>query len=175
MSKIILIILHNTIILKGLGMQKKNKPNKPYIVYMMGFIQQIGLVFLCMTAQVQTQAQAQTPTTSNQTQGYEAVMQAFSAGNSSLLVQYLDTRVTLSIESKTTTRTRKQVHAYFKDFFSTHPPTNFERVHEGATREQTLYCIARYISSDKTYRIYLHLKARNRTYFIQSISVDSTN
>ena len=105
----------------------------------------------------------------------EEIIQAFEAGNSILLAQYLANRVTMSVEGKLNTFTRKQVQAYFKKFFSTAPPTRFERVHQGAAQNDILYYIARYSSLDKVYRIYLHLKGRDGKYLIQSISVDASD
>ena len=69
------------------------------------------------------------------------VKSALNAGSSKELVKFLDKTTEIDIDGDRSSYSRTQAEVVLKDFFKNYPPTNFQIIHQGASRAGSPYVI----------------------------------
>ena len=109
----------------------------------------------------------------------EEIIDAFRAGNSSMLAKWLSRRTLITISGRRTHCSRQRAQSLLKKFFKDNPPLGFEFIHQGLPPKKSndnanrlLYYIATY-HSYKDYNMYILIKSsKQQRYQIGSISFD---
>lgn len=90
-------------------------------------------------------------------------------GNSHGLSSLLNKAVELKTDNQNGTFSDTQAEFILKNFFRTHPPTNFEYNHIGSSPGGSKYMIGTYTSNSKTFRVYIKLKKIKTSFLIDNI------
>lgn len=86
------------------------------------------------------------------------VKSALNTGSSKELVKYLDKTSDIDIEGEKASYSKTQAEVILKDFFQSYPPTNFQIVHQGASRAGSPYVIGQYSYKSGSFRVWIRLK-----------------
>lgn len=86
------------------------------------------------------------------------VRAAIKMGSSKELVKHINTRVDLVIDGDQASYSRTQAEFVLKDFFKKYPPSDFEYIHKGASKDGLKYAIGKYSHKGGTFRVVLRSK-----------------
>lgn len=96
---------------------------------------------------------------------------ALNAGSSKELIKYLDKASDIDIEGEKSTYSKTQAEVVLKDFFQSYPPTNFQIIHQGASRAGSPYVIGQYSHKSGSFRVWIRLKeAGENNYLVHAMS-----
>lgn len=87
-----------------------------------------------------------------------AVRTALRNGSSRELSQYLAATVEVGFDGDKQGYNATQAEIVIKDFFAKNPPSSFEFIHQGESKEGIQYAIGRYVGRSGTYRVFVKLK-----------------
>lgn len=92
---------------------------------------------------------------------------AIKAGNAKELIKHLNEMVDLAFDGEKGSYSKIQAEFVLRDFFKKHPPTEFEYIHRGASKEGLRYAIGKYSAQNVHFRVVIYIKPqRNNTYLI---------
>ncbi|RYZ37395.1 MAG: DUF4783 domain-containing protein [Sphingobacteriales bacterium] len=128
---------------------------------MKNFTLALGL-FLAFVFALAHQANAQTEVISS-------VNAALKIGSSKELARYFNNMVELGFDGNKSGYSQTQAEFVMKDFFAKNPPTNFEIIHQGASKEGLRYAIGKYTHKNGTFRVYMLIKQTKGNYQIDTI------
>jgi len=86
------------------------------------------------------------------------VRTALRNGSSRELSQYLAATVEVGFDGDKQGYNATQAEIVIKDFFAKNPPSSFEFIHQGESKEGIQYAIGRYVGRSGTYRVFVKLK-----------------
>jgi len=96
---------------------------------------------------------------------------ALNAGSSKELVKYLDKNSDIDIEGEKSTFSKTQAEVVLKDFFQNYPPTNFQIIHQGASKAGSPYVIGQYSHKSGSFRVWIRLKEiSENSYVVHAMS-----
>jgi hypothetical protein len=98
----------------------------------------------------------------------DAVINAISTGNSSVLAGYFNPSLTLAILDKEDIYTRQQAELIMKDFFAHNTPTSFTILHKGG-KEGSQYAIGNLVTPGNIFRVTIYLKAKDNKSLIHQL------
>lgn len=99
------------------------------------------------------------------------VKSALNTGSSKELVKYLDKTSDIDIEGEKASYSKTQAEVILKDFFQSYPPTNFQIVHQGASRAGSPYVIGQYSYKSGSFRVWIRLKEiSDESYQVHALS-----
>lgn len=99
------------------------------------------------------------------------VKASMKAGSSKELVKYFNDIVSLNVDGEKSNYSRTQAEIIMRDFFRANPPSSFEYIHQGNSKEGLLYTIGQYSHPNGTYRVYMLLKSFNGKYLVDTLDL----
>ncbi|WP_375418386.1 DUF4783 domain-containing protein [uncultured Hymenobacter sp.] len=90
-------------------------------------------------------------------------------GSSRELAQYLAPAVEVLFDGDSKSYSATQAELVVRDFFSKSPPSSFEFIHQGSSREGIQYAMGRYTSRGVSYRVYIKLQPGKATPMIDTL------
>lgn len=99
------------------------------------------------------------------------VKASMKAGSSRELVNYFNDIVSLNVDGQKSNYSKTQAEIIMRDFFKANPPSSFEYIHQGNSKEGLLYTIGQYSHPNGTYRVYMLLKAFNGKYLVDTLDL----
>ncbi|MCK5102330.1 MAG: DUF4783 domain-containing protein [Cyclobacteriaceae bacterium] len=111
---------------------------------------------------VSTESNAQSEVINN-------VRAALKAGSSKELVKSFNTMVELNFEGEKSNYSRSQAELVLKEFFKKYPPTNFQYIHQGASKQGLTYVIGKYTFENGSFRVWILIKKFQEIYLVDSI------
>ena len=90
-------------------------------------------------------------------------------GNASELSKFFDTNIEITILDEEDVYSRAQAEVLIKNFFAKNPPTSFELMHQGSSKEGSKYGIGNLVTAKTTFRTYIYIKQKGKDYFIQEL------
>ena len=90
----------------------------------------------------------------------DAVINAISTGNSTLLASYFYPSLTLAILEKEDIYTRQQAELIMKDFFTRNVPSSFTVLHKGG-KEGSQFAIGNLVTPGNVFRVTIYLKVKD--------------
>jgi len=102
----------------------------------------------------------------------ENVQLAFNAGSAKELVRYFNKVTELKVNNQGDNYSILQAEPIMREFFKVNPPTTFEYIHKGSSPQGLKYCIGKYTSGTKTFRVVVLLKKVNNVYVIDTLTVN---
>ncbi len=107
------------------------------------------------------------------THGQEVVIDnaktAIKSGSSKELSKYCNRVVELSFDGDKATYSKTQAEFVLRDFFKKYPPTDFEYIHQGASREGLRYAIGKYSFDKGSFRVYMLIKEFGQDFLIDTL------
>ena len=101
------------------------------------------------------------------------VCRAIGGGNVEELAAAMDAEVELSILDREDIYSRDQAKAALVKFFADYPPSNFGKVHQGASKsDDAEYCIGTLNTSKGALRVYIYVAKRNDGILLQELRFD---
>jgi len=100
---------------------------------------------------------------------------ALKSGSSRELSQYFNRMIELNINGEKSNYSRPQAELMLRDFFKRYPPTDFEYIHRGASREGLQYAIGKYSYGKGSFRVYMLVKKFDGSYLIDTIDFSKEN
>ena len=99
------------------------------------------------------------------------VKASMKAGSSKELVKYFNDIVSLNVDGEKSNYSKTQAEIIMRDFFKANPPTAFDYIHQGNSKEGLLYTIGQYSHPNGTYRVYMLLKSFNGGYLVDTLDL----
>lgn len=107
----------------------------------------------------------------SQTEVIANVKAAMKAGSSKELVRYFNEIVSLNVDGEKSNYSKTQAEIIMRDFFQANPPSSFDYIHQGNSKEGLLYTIGQYTHPNGTYRVYMLLKSFNGKYLVDTLDL----
>ena len=123
------------------------------------------LIFPCLFLLLYNTINAQSDVIDN-------VKTALKTGSSKALAGYLNEMVELSINGDKSSYSKTQAEFVLKDFFKKYPPTGFDYIHRGSSKEGLKYTIGKYKYSGGSFRVYMLIKQFKGKYLIDTLNFD---
>ena len=101
----------------------------------------------------------------------DIVLDAFSKSNTTLIRSYMGNYISLHIIDQTGVYTTQEAVTILQGFFKDHPPKSVTFVKEGESN-LNYFCIAKYSTRAKNWRIYLLFYKVNSKYIIKQIDIE---
>ena len=98
-----------------------------------------------------------------------AVRAAIKMGSSKELVKHLNNRIDLVIDGDQASYSKTQAEFVLKDFFKKYPPSDFQYIHKGASKDGLKYAIGKYSHQGGTFRVVLRSKKFNDKHKIYNL------
>lgn len=90
-------------------------------------------------------------------------------GNAREVSRYFNDIVEISIDGEKGNYSKTQAEFVLRDFFKKRPVIDFQKIHQGSSREGLTFMIGKYTSSDGSYRVYIVVKQFKGTYLVDTI------
>ncbi len=100
---------------------------------------------------------------------------ALKTGSSKELAKYFNKMVELNIDGEKSNYSKTQAEFVLRDFFKKFPPTDFQYIHQGASREGLKYAIGRYTYPNGSFRVYMLVKKFDGNYLIDTLDFSKQN
>jgi len=100
---------------------------------------------------------------------------ALKTGSSKELAKYFNKMVELNIDGEKSNYSKTQAEFVLRDFFKKFPPTDFQYIHQGASREGLKYAIGRYTYPNGSFRVYMLVKKFDDSYLIDTLDFSKQN
>ena len=100
---------------------------------------------------------------------------ALKTGSSKELAKYFNKMVELNIDGEKSNYSKTQAEFVLRDFFKKFPPTDFQYIHQGASREGLKYAIGRYTYPNGSFRVYMLVKKFDSNYLIDTLDFSKQN
>jgi hypothetical protein len=83
---------------------------------------------------------------------------ALKSGSAKELSKFFQDNVDIKFDGESKNYSRTQAEYVLKDFFRNNPASNFEFIHQGASRDGLKYAIGKYTHEKGSFRVYLLFK-----------------
>lgn len=103
---------------------------------------------------------------------FDYIRSGVKSGSSEKLAVYFHKYVELNLEGEKAIYSSALATKHLANFFKKNPPTKFDYVHDGSSREGLMYAIGSYRSSLNTYRVLIRVKQSGdnfEIYFLEFI------
>jgi hypothetical protein len=127
---------------------------------MKGFFRIAGLILLLLSLNFAVFAQSEV---------INNVRAAIKAGSSKELVKNFNNTVELNFDGEKSNYSRTQAEFVLRDFFKKYPPSDFQYIHQGASKQGLTYVIGKYTFSNGSFRVLLYVKKFNGSYLVDLI------
>lgn len=98
------------------------------------------------------------------------VKAAMKSGSSKELIKYCNDRLDLNINHESDTYSKVQAEFILKDFFRKYPPSDFQYIHQGASKEGLKYAIGKYSYGNGSFRTLIRFRqANDKIYYVYAI------
>lgn len=97
------------------------------------------------------------------------VRAALRAGSSKELVKNFNKSIELNFDGEKSNYSRTQAEFVLRDFFKKYPPSDFQYIHQGASKQGLTYVIGKYTFDSGSFRVLLYIKKFNENYFVDLI------
>ena len=94
---------------------------------------------------------------------------ALKTGSSKELVKGFNTIVELNFEGEKSNYSKSQAELVLKEFFKKYPPTDFQYIHQGASKQGLTYVIGKYTFESGSFRVWILFKKFQENYLVDSI------
>jgi Domain of unknown function (DUF4783) len=96
----------------------------------------------------------------------------FKQGNAHEVARYFNDFVEISIDGEKGNYSKTQAEFVLRDFFKKNNPLDFQKIHQGSSKEGLTFMIGKYTSTGSTgssYRVYIVVKQFKGAYLVDTI------
>ena len=94
------------------------------------------------------------------------VRAALRAGSSKELAKTFNATVELNFDGEKSSYSRTQAEFVIRDFLKKHPPTDFQYIHQGSSKQGLTYVIGKYSFENGSFRVLLYIKKFGDTFAV---------
>ncbi len=98
-----------------------------------------------------------------------SVRSYFKQGNAHEVARYFNNIVEINIDGEKGNYSKTQAEFVLRDFFKRNPPVDFQKIHQGSSKEGLTFMIGKYTASGNSYRVYIVVKQFKGTYMVDTI------
>lgn len=102
-------------------------------------------------------------------QSFDNIAAAIRNGNATALASGFSGNVEIALKDTEASYSKPQAEMVLKNFFSNHQPKSFTVVHQGTSPEGARYFIGTLVTTNGTFRTYVHAKVQGSMLVIQEI------
>ncbi len=95
---------------------------------------------------------------------------ALKVGSSKELIKYLYKSTDIDIDGDNTSYSKAQAEVVLKGFFKDFPPTDFQIIHQGASKAGSPYVIGQYSYKTGSFRVWIRLKEEENNFLVHAMS-----
>ena len=103
----------------------------------------------------------------------EKIATAIKNGNSTAIASFFNKTVDLTLPKNEGVFSKSQAEIILKNFFTTNKPTDFKVVHDGESKNNTLYSIGNLITANGVYRTYILYQENANNIVILELRIES--
>jgi len=103
---------------------------------------------------------------------FDSITKAIEESDSRSLSDLFNLTIEIRLPGNENTYSSSQAEMIMKDFFKKCPPDSFTIIQKGTTDPVSKFAIGDYISGNKLYQVYIHLRKEKEKYLIQKIKFD---
>ena len=103
----------------------------------------------------------------------EKIATAIKNGNSAAIASFFNKTVDLTLPKNEGVFSKSQAEIILKNFFTTNKPTDFKVVHDGKSKNNTLYSIGNLITANGVYRTYILYQENANNIVILELRIES--
>ncbi|SRR5690606_27094157 len=103
----------------------------------------------------------------------EKIATAIKNGNSAAIASFFNKTVDLTLPKNEGVFSKSQAEIILKNFFTTNKPTDFKVVHDGESKNNTLYSIGNLITANGVYRTYILYQENANNIVILELRIES--
>lgn len=104
----------------------------------------------------------------------DSVISCLKTGNSKDLAKYLNANVELTILDKEDVYSKTQTEIILRDFFTKHPPTGYNALHQGG-KEDSKYVIGNLLCGKEKFRVYFLIKTQGNVQSVHQLRIETSN
>ena len=104
-----------------------------------------------------------------QSQVINNVRAALKTGSSKEIVKSFNTMVELNFEGEKSNYSKSQAELVLKEFFKKYPPSDFQYIHQGSSKQGLTYVIGKYTFESGSFRVWILIKKFDETFLVDSI------
>lgn len=103
----------------------------------------------------------------------EKIATAIKNGNSAAIASFFNKTVDLTLPKNEGVFSKSQAEIILKNFFTTNKPTDFKVVHDGESKNNTLYSIGNLITANGVFRTYILYQESANNIVILELRIES--
>lgn len=103
----------------------------------------------------------------------EKIATAIKNGNSAAIASFFNKTVDLTLPKNEGVFSKSQAEIILKNFFTTNKPTDFKVVHDGESKNNTLYSIGNLITANGVFRTYILYQENTNNIVILELRIES--
>ncbi|HLU85178.1 MAG TPA: DUF4783 domain-containing protein [Vicingaceae bacterium] len=103
----------------------------------------------------------------------EKIATAIKNGNSAAIASFFNKTVDLTLPKNEGVFSKSQAEIILKNFFTTNKPTDFKVVHDGESKNNTLYSIGNLITANGVFRTYILYQENANNIVILELRIES--
>jgi len=97
------------------------------------------------------------------------VRAALKTGSSKDFAKSFNTMVELNFEGEKRNYSKSQAELVLKEFFKKYPPSDFQYIHQGSSKQGLTYVIGKYTFESGSFRVWILIKKFDETFLVDSI------
>ncbi|MBW6484071.1 MAG: DUF4783 domain-containing protein [Vicingaceae bacterium] len=101
------------------------------------------------------------------------IAKALKTGNSAAIANFFNTTVDLTLPNNEGVFSKAQAEIILKTFFTNNKPTDFKPVHDGESKNNTLYSIGNLTTSNGVFRTYILYQEKGTNVVILELRIES--
>lgn len=101
------------------------------------------------------------------------IAKALKTGNSAAVANFFNTTVDLTLPNNEGVFSKAQAELILKTFFANNKPSDFKVVHDGESKNNTLYSIGNLTTSSGIYRTYILYQEKGTNIVILELRIES--
>lgn len=106
-------------------------------------------------------------------QALEDVVSSIRSANATSMTRYFDNMVTITVSGNQSAYSKAQAEMVLKDFFSKNIVKEYVVMQTGSTTDNsTKYAIGKLNTSNGVYQLYVLMKLKDTSYFLQEIRIE---
>lgn len=103
----------------------------------------------------------------------ESIAKALKTGNAAAIANFFNTTVDLTLPNNEGVFSKAQAELILKTFFANNKPTDFKAVHDGESKNNTLYSIGNLSTSNGVFRTYILYQEKGTNVVILELRIES--
>ena len=95
---------------------------------------------------------------------------ALKSSSAKELARYFSQNIEINLDGEINTYSKAQAEFVLKDFFKKYPSSDFQFIHQGASKGGLKYAIGKYSHKNGSFRVWMRIKQFNEKYLVYEMN-----